>query len=111
MISAILSLFKGEKKFESINAVEAKELIKNTPDLQILDVRTQNEISGGMIKNAIHNDLFKGGFVQRLESLSKDKPVLVYCRSGNRSRSACGILNKNNFETLYNLNGGYTQWK
>ena len=110
MLNSILSMFKSEQKFQSVNVVEAKELIASDPNLQILDVRTKAETQGGMIKKAKNNDFFNPGFAQRLESLSKDKAVLVYCRSGNRSRSACAILASNGFEKIYNLNGGYTQW-
>ena len=111
MLNSILSMFKTEKKFKSINVVDAKELIKAEPNIQILDVRTQAETQGGMINKAKNNDFFKAGFAKRLDTLSKDKAILVYCRSGNRSRSACSILASNGFENIYNLNGGYTQWR
>jgi len=41
----------------------------------------------------------------------KDNPVLVYCRSGRRSRDAAEILKENGFTNIYNLSDGFMRWK
>jgi rhodanese-related sulfurtransferase len=41
----------------------------------------------------------------------RDRPVSVYCRSGNQSLSACGKLRKQGFEKVYNLKGGVLGWQ
>ncbi|MDD5435508.1 MAG: rhodanese-like domain-containing protein, partial [Nitrospira sp.] len=45
----------------------------------------------------------------RLGELSRDKSIIVYCRSGSRSRSAADILVKNGFTQVYNM-GGIVDW-
>lgn len=78
----------------------------------ILDVRTEDEFNGGMIKNAINIDIYKGqGFVYQVDELDKSKNYYVYCRSGARSEQACNLMNQMGFENAYNLLGGIMEWK
>lgn len=78
----------------------------------ILDVRTEDECSQGIIPNAINIDIYKGqGFVYQVEELDKSKNYYVYCRSGGRSEQACSLMNQMGFENTYNLMGGMMQWK
>lgn len=81
------------------------------PKSAILDVRTADEVSEGIIPGAIHLDIFLGqGFLDGLEALDKSKNYYVYCRSGNRSGQACAIMQSIGFETTYNLVGGFMDW-
>ncbi|MCX6362463.1 MAG: rhodanese-like domain-containing protein, partial [Armatimonadetes bacterium] len=73
----------------------------------LLDVREPGEWAQGRIPGAIHIPL--GQLRGRLGELPKDKPLLVYCRSGQRSYYACRILNQNGFETR-NMTGAYLTW-
>lgn len=78
----------------------------------ILDVRTEDECSQGIIPNAINIDIYKGqGFIYQVEELDKSKNYYVYCRSGGRSEQACSLMNQMGFENTYNLMGGMMQWK
>ncbi|MCA0151670.1 rhodanese-like domain-containing protein [Winogradskyella vincentii] len=78
----------------------------------VLDVRTQNEVNGGIIPNAIHIDIYKGqGFIDELNKLDKSKNYYVYCRSGGRSGQACAVMNQLGFENAFNLSGGILEWK
>lgn len=86
--------------------------LENDNNAVILDVRTLAEVEEGIIPNAIHIDIYKGqGFVDELEELDKTKNYYVYCRSGNRSRQACAIMNQLGFENAYNLLGGFMEWE
>ena len=77
----------------------------------ILDVRTEAEVSEGIIANAINIDIHKGqDFVDQIEALDKNKNYYVYCRSGMRSEKACEIMNQLGFENAYNLIGGILDW-
>lgn len=77
----------------------------------ILDVRTEDECTEGMIPEAINIDIYKGqGFIYSLEELDKSKNYYVYCRSGARSAQACSIMNQLGFENAYNLLGGMMEW-
>ncbi|MEZ2415861.1 rhodanese-like domain-containing protein [Muriicola sp. E247] len=78
----------------------------------ILDVRTPEEVEEGIIKDAMHIDIYTGqAFVDALQELDKSKNYYVYCRSGNRSGQACAIMNSLGFESAYNLQGGVLEWE
>jgi rhodanese-related sulfurtransferase len=96
--------------FTNVDPVSAVQLI-NREEAVILDVRENSEVKDGLILGAIHIPL--GGLKSRLAELDefKTKPVIVGCRSGHRSATACGQLKKEGFETVYNLKGGVLAWK
>ena len=77
----------------------------------VVDVREDREVQDGMIKGAKHIPL--SVLATRLGELDKFKsvPIVVYCRSGNRSGSACNTLTKAGFENVNNLVGGISAWE
>ena len=77
----------------------------------VVDVREDREVQDGMIKGAKHIPL--SALATRAGELDKYKsaPILVYCRSGNRSGSACNTLTKAGFENVNNLVGGISAWE
>jgi len=96
--------------FASINPAMATQLI-NREDAIILDVREDNEYRDGHIVNSLHIPVgYLNDRVKELEKY-KGKPIIVGCRSGQRSSQACVILKKAGFDTVYNLNGGVMAWK
>ncbi|WP_099189047.1 rhodanese-like domain-containing protein [Tepidibacter mesophilus] len=99
-------LFGRKSNFQNINGEEVQALIKENKDMLILDVRTLDEYKSGHIpkaKNIPVNELNL-----KINSIKKyqDKPVLVYCASGVRSKRASNILSKSGFNNLYNLSRG-----
>ncbi len=94
------------------NGISANEatLMINRQDALVIDVRETAEWSGGHIPNARHIAL--GNLAKHLSEIEKfkEKPVIVVCASGNRSRSGCGILKKAGFQQVFNLNGGIHAW-
>lgn len=64
----------------------------------ILDVRTPAEFRAGHVKGALNVPVDEIGV--RLGEVPKDRPVLVYCASGNRSRRATGILRQAGIEAI-----------
>lgn len=96
--------------FKTINSQTAKELIDQKKPF-ILDVRTPHEFYEGFIKDAYLLPVQQ--LADRISEIEKYKnsPVLVYCRSGNRSIVASQILIKNGFKEVYNLRGGVKDWK
>ena len=96
--------------FSTIEPTAAVRLI-NHDDAIVLDVREQNEVSGGSVIDSVHIPL--GALKSRLAELEKHKqqPIIVGCRSGHRSSVACGQLRKQGFETVYNLKGGILAWQ
>ena len=77
----------------------------------ILDVRSPEEWSEGIIPNALQINIHDGqGFIYKIEELDKSKNYYVYCKAGGRSAQACNIMNQLGFENTYNLIGGMMQW-
>lgn len=101
---------KGSRAFENVDPEEFKELMKQQNSV-VLDVRTPNEIAGGKITGAIEMDALQSDFKKKLAELDPSKTYLVYCRSGRRSAGACQSMAGMDFRKLYNLSGGYMNWK
>ncbi len=76
----------------------------------ILDVRAPEEEVEGFIEGATQINIMGPDFAEKIKTLDKDKTYLVYCRSGNRSGTACGFMASNGFNHLYNLAGGINAW-
>jgi len=94
--------------YTNVTVSQAKGMIDSNPDLVILDVRYQYEYDAGHIKNAILIPIT--ALESRLGELNKEKETLVYCKSGGRSASACGILDAHGFTKVYNMLNGITAW-
>ncbi len=90
-----------------VNAFKAKIA---EPGIVLLDVRTPEETSDGMIEGAGQLDFKADNFEAEIEKLDKEKTYLIYCRSGNRSGKACALMAQKGFKNLYNLKGGYMAW-
>ena len=92
-----------------VDTLEATRLINQ--DALVLDVREDKEFAAGHIPKARHIPL--GALASRLGELEKfkSKPIVVNCRSGQRSARACGILKKHGFEKAVNLAGGIMAWE
>ncbi len=105
-----MEIKRAMRGFKNITAAEAVQLI-NKEDAVLIDVRESNELTQGSIRNAKHMAL--SVLKQRVEELKSfaDKPVIAYCKSGNRSNEACEILKKNNFTNVMSLKGGIEAWK
>ena len=97
---------------EDLSQEEWASQLAEDANAVVLDVRTDAEVAGGIIPNAIHIDIYKGQlFVDEIEALDKSKNYYVYCRSGNRSGKACAIMLQLGFENAYNLQGGILRWE
>lgn len=95
--------------FKSITTKELKVLLSKE-NIQLMDVRTPEEIKEGVIETAFFANYFDIDFERVANAqLNKSKPVYLYCRSGNRSGKACKILKEKGFEVI-NVLGGYQQW-
>ena len=105
--SSLTSKLRG---FTEIGPADAVQLI-NHESATLLDVREDREYQDGHILDAIHIPLTK--LAGRLDELGdlKNRPVVISCRSGHRSATACAQLRKNGFETVYNLKGGVMAWQ
>lgn len=93
---------------KSINVQELQTMQASSAPFQLVDVREVNEseiCSLGGILIPINQ------IPQRLNEISKEMPVIVYCRAGMRSASAIQYLeHAEGFENLHNLEGGILDW-
>jgi rhodanese-related sulfurtransferase len=99
--------FRGIKE---VNSAAALQLI-NHKNAVVLDVRESSEYDAGHVLNSKLLPL--GKLKERMGELEKFKnqPIVVVCRSGNRSGTACFILGKQGFSQVYNLAGGVQAWQ
>ena len=95
-------------EYGDVSIQEAIELMEQIPDLVILDVRTVSEFEDGHIEGAINIPIDE--FPTRLDELSKDDELLVYCRTGNRSSSAVTILLDSGYTKIYHMHEGISVW-
>lgn len=101
---------KALTSFSNVNVDEFQTLIADL-NVQLLDVRTPEEFDEGHIAGAALIDVNEATFLPRaLETLDKQRPVAVYCRSGRRSVRAASLLAEQGFKVT-NLNGGVMAWQ
>ena len=79
----------------------------DTPHL-LVDVRTPQEFESGYIEGAVNIPLQE--LAQRAGELPQDQPVVLYCRSGNRSSTAARMLSNAGYQQVYDL-GGVQDWQ
>ncbi len=79
---------------------------------ELLDVRSQEEYENEHIPNSTLLDInYPREFMEKLQSMDKNKSYFIYCRSGNRSSKACLIMNDMGFKKTFNLLGGILEWE
>lgn len=103
----LMSACTSESSYHKISAQEAKEMMESQ-DVIIVDVRTQAEYNEGYIENAI---LIPNESISEAprELPDKDAIILVYCRSGKRSKEASDKLVSLGYNNIYDF-GGIIDW-
>ncbi len=101
---------KEENKimYNKITAEEAKEMI-DTQEVIILDVRTKEEFKEKHIEGALLIPDYELANVAKSKLPDKNKKILVYCRSGNRSKSSARLLIDMGYTNVYDF-GGIINW-
>ncbi len=93
---------------DSVKPDEARLLVAEEPEVQILDVRQPAEYNQEHIPGAMLMPMAE--IMDRKSELDKDKPLLVYCAIGGRSRMASQLLAGQGFGKVLNLSGGIKAW-
>jgi rhodanese-related sulfurtransferase len=88
-----------------------EKLLKTDKTVQLVDVRTPQEVAIGHIEKAININIADTDFQAKISQLDKTKPVAVYCGVGGRSGKAAAMLTTLGFTKIYDLQGGMTAWK
>ncbi len=101
---------KQDVKSAIITVANYKEVVVGK-DVQLVDVRTPKEYDAGYIDDAINIDFMnQDSFNEAFNKLDKNKPLYIYCRSGNRSQKSVPLLINLGFTEIYDLKGGYNAW-
>ena len=110
-----LSIYKNEyfnsKNNDIYNDTKyIKNMLQNNQFRYIIDVRTIPEVKQGYYPNSINIPIQEfniNKLYQIIPNIKKKDNILIYCRSGRRSKIAYQILKNNNFDNVYYLNGSY----
>lgn len=92
-----------QAEYQTITPNEVYSMKENL-DVAIIDVRTISEYASGHIENAMNIPLDKIGTIEDTIT-DKNKKIIVYCRSGNRSREAAEKLLKLGYTNVYDMKG------
>jgi len=97
--------------FAGIWELQPDWLAENGARVQVLDVREPDEFTGSLGHIAGAKLIPLGSLLNNIERLSKEKPVVVVCRSGARSAQATVLLRNAGYAKVANLAGGMLRWR
>ena len=94
---------------EEMTATELKQRLDNGDDIQIIDVREDNEYAFARIPNSKHIPLAQ--VLNRMNEIDPNRETVVHCKMGGRSARAIEALQRSGFQgKLINLKGGIIGW-
>jgi rhodanese-related sulfurtransferase len=93
---------------KEVTVTELKEMMDKKENIQVIDVREPHEFEAAHIESEL---IPMNTIPQNLSKISKDKKVIMVCRSGNRSGNVVRYLEGQGFENTCNLKGGMLAWK
>src|SRR5690625_4475940 len=93
---------------KELTAKEVETLINKGEELNLVDVREDDEVAEGKIPGAIHIPL--GSVESRMNELDKTKEYIMICRSGGRSGRATEFLEDQGYQVI-NMQGGMLAWE
>lgn len=91
-----------------ITTEELEQKIDNGEELNLVDVREDEEVAGGMIPGAKH--IRMGEIPTRLDEFDKEKEYIFICRSSRRSENVCFFMQEQGYK-VRNMVGGMLEWK
>lgn len=101
----------AKEGFFDVSAPAVKAYLKANPKAVVLDVRTPQEFNAGHLPNAKNINVLGSHFQKQVASLPKDKPVVLYCRSGARSRRALEQMKQMKFKHIVHMQHGILDWQ
>ena len=92
--------------YKNLSSIELKNWIKSNKNMLLLDIRTEEEFEEAHIENSINIPL--QSLLYNIDELQdyNNKDIVIYCRSGHRSITACNLLSIEGFNKIYNLEKG-----
>ena len=103
----IQSIFNRYRQINNnIDYEEAKMILKNDKEAILLDVRSPQESRENHLSGSINLPLYNIESNCNEMLTNKEDTIIIYCQSGNRSKRAMQILQKEGYTNLYNIAGG-----
>jgi rhodanese-related sulfurtransferase len=101
----------AKKRVSEISAADAAEIVKESDNVVLIDVREREEWNEEHIPEAIH--LSRGTIESEIEGKVPDDTTMIICHCGGGGRSAlvAGSLQKMGYENVWSLAGGLKAWK
>ena len=90
----------------NVSTPQFNELMKKHPEMMVVDIRTPGEFNQHHINGAVNIDFLSPDFATKLKKLDKNQPILMHCRSGNRSAQSLVVFQRLGFKKIYHLNYG-----
>lgn len=87
---------------------DLKKMVDSKEEIRILDVRRENEWMEGHIEGSIR--IYLGHVPEQVDQLPRDLPIVVVCKTGNRSSFGASVLLRAGFDQVYNCLGGIDAW-
>jgi len=100
----------ADMRVTNVTAQEAYRLVKDNPELIVLDLRTPDEFEMFFIKGARNINATSEFFARRLKSLKRDHQYLIHCHSGSRSAKALETFENLGFQNIIHMHGGLREW-
>lgn len=105
----MLTLGCQQQTVEIIDADKLKEL--KAEGVVVVDIRTPQEYNQGHIPGVKHIDYRGANFIEEMQKLDVNAPVVIHCASGGRSGNATKQLQEVGFTKIYDYSGGFNDWR
>jgi len=106
----LFNFFRSSAIPQTLGVKEFEKQLIATKCEQLIDIRTPQEFEGSHIPGAKNINVNGCDFRNTIERLDKTKPVLIYCLSGGRCKSALALFKEIGFKNVHELSGGIKAW-
>ena len=96
--------------YSKLSPAEYAAVLKDSCNYYLVDVRTPKEFKRSHLAGAVNFSYLNFHIGRDVDSLNRDKLVLVYCQTCHRSPLAARKMKKKGFRKVYDLKGGYQKW-
>jgi len=108
VISKITNQPITQSTYKTLSSAQLKQLIDSKENIYIVDVRTEEQFAEGHIPGAVNIPYNKLGIM--IGQIPKDKKVVLYCNTGQKSVSGAQFLADRNFDNIYALTDSYSAY-
>jgi rhodanese-related sulfurtransferase len=105
MIAYTFVLAAGARE---ITSVDAKALLEKNKNVFLLDVRTPQEFQQASLKGAVLIPINE--LERRIKEIPRNRPILIYCAVGARSRPVADFLVQQGYKEIYHMADGIVGW-